>query len=384
MQRPQQLLRALARLGITVYYTVPRQSINRFPSNTPNLILTAELPWYLKLKQSVVFYFTYPPHIFLARKYPQALVVFDSIDLPIEEFRGWGTFYREALGGADLVLASSQKLLKQALDVNPNSILIPNGCDFEFFAPAREHLLPPPPELKDLPRPIIGYFGSISSWCDLDLVREVAVGYPSASVVMIGPVVGQPSLPQCKNLHWIGYRPYESIPAYAQMFDVAIIPFRISNMTEAVNPVKMWEYLAAGLPVVSTALPEARDLEGVYWSANDKDFIKNIDKALRDENKEARLRLARENTWLSRAMVISNQVEILLPARLNPEKLLPAAPVITRKIANNISLNAVVSSPKENKALPPSLYQPSLTIKTRHPRIVSLKHTNPESSFAIL
>jgi hypothetical protein len=129
---------------------------------------------------------------------------------------------------------------------------------------------------------------------------------------MVGPLYNLTNVPRRPNLHWLGYKRFELLPNYTQLFDAAIIPFRVSQMTEAVNPIKMWEYMAAGTPVVTTALPEARGIPEIYCSENDDQFIANIRQALNEDPhqfRQARISLAQRNTWLARAQQILQSIE---------------------------------------------------------------------------
>lgn len=130
---------------------------------------------------------------------------------------------------------------------------------------------------------------------------------------MIGPLYNVSTVPQRPNLHWLGFKNYEELPDYARCFDVGIIPFKNSSMIDAVNPIKMWEYLAAGMPVVTTAVPEAKKYEGIlFYSQDEEAFLTNIQLALRDNSylrREERLALARQNSWDARAERIIALIE---------------------------------------------------------------------------
>lgn len=314
MQRPQQLMRAFASLGITVLYFNPGPSSQKHPGKVvPNLYVFNQpmIPQSL-FNSKAVLYFSFPPHVFELNKYPNCLLVFDSIDAPVEVFKEWSSGYTEALTRADLVIASSASLFEEGCRYNSNVILAPNGCDYEFFSRAQGRTLEVPEELKNLNTPIIGFYGSVSHWLDTGLIYQTAEHFSNCSIVIIGP--GSYTLDRhgCPNVFCLGYKPYEVLPNYAQMFDVGIIPFRVTKITEAANPVKMWEYLAAGIPVVTTALPEAKGLPEVYHSENKVEFLNNINTAIYQdsfEKKQARLSLAHNNSWLVRAKAILQAIE---------------------------------------------------------------------------
>ena len=174
---------------------------------------------------------------------------------------------------ADLVVTTSMALQKAKAPWNPNTILVPHGVDYEHFSRAVHEDLPEPADIAAIPHPRLGFFGLIRDWVDLDLLADVARKRPDWHIVMIGDadstvdLTGYRSLP---NMHFLGRKPYADLPAYCRAFDVGLIPFKINELTEAVNPIKLREYLAAGLPVVSTPMPEItryRDLADIVAGA---------------------------------------------------------------------------------------------------------------------
>ena len=159
---------------------------------------------------------------------------------------------------ADLVVTTSTALQKAKAPLNPNTILVTHGVDYEHFSKALRDDLPLPDDMKEIPHPILGFFGLIRDWVDLDLQAEVARLRPDWHIVLIGDsTLDLGPYRNIPNIHFLGRRPYEQLPAYCKAFDVGLIPFKVNDLTKAVNPIKLKEYLAAGLPVVSTPLPEA-------------------------------------------------------------------------------------------------------------------------------
>jgi len=158
---------------------------------------------------------------------------------------------------ADLVITTSQTLYDSKRDLNRNIVLVTHGVDHEHFAKATSPDVAVPGDIAALPRPILGFWGLIQDWLDVPLIAEIARARPAWSIVLIGETATDVSaLRALPNVHLPGRRAYERLPAYAKGFDVGLIPFRINGLTRAVNPIKLREYLSAGLPVVSTALPE--------------------------------------------------------------------------------------------------------------------------------
>ena len=318
VQRPQQLMKSFSQLNIPTYY------LNWNSSNVPKEGGVKQLNPYFFLFDNVdpkpylqnirpVVYYTAASHVNMIKDYNPSLVVFDSVDEPSEEFEGWKPFYNQAVASADVVLTTSDKLFHMARAINPKTFLVPNGCDFEYFSQSSKGNLPVPADIANIKKPIIGYIGVIATWCDMELIDKVAVSYPNYNLVMIGPFYNTTDVPRRDNVHWLGFKKYEDLAAYAQMFDVGIIPFKRTSMVESVNPIKMWEYMAAGIPIVTSAIPETRKFQDlVLYSETHEQFIQNIQRAINNDTPELkarRIQLAQQNSWLSRAQLIVSIIE---------------------------------------------------------------------------
>jgi glycosyltransferase involved in cell wall biosynthesis len=183
---------------------------------------------------------------------------------------------------ADAVIVSAAKLYQSKSVHNPNTFLVRHGVDFEHFRQATNPATTIPDEIAELPRPIIGYFGLMSEdWVDIPLLEHVARSFAHGSLVLIGKVATDlAALRALPNVHLLGRKPYQSLPAYCKGFDVAIIPFPVSEVTLNANPLKAREYLAAGLPVVSTAIPEVEVLGQCGIGKSAEEFVLRIKEAL--------------------------------------------------------------------------------------------------------
>jgi glycosyltransferase involved in cell wall biosynthesis len=186
---------------------------------------------------------------------------------------------------ADLVVVSAQRLFETKKDLNPNTHIIRHGTDWQHFRKAVDGDLEIPADVADLPRPIIGFHGLLADWVDYELIKKTAVHFARGSVVLIGKVAVDAEqkikiLDGVPNIHLLGRKRYDDLPSYCRAFDVAINPFAISELTLAANPLKVREYLAAGLPVVSTDIPEVRVLEDVLVGTGHSDFISKVEFAL--------------------------------------------------------------------------------------------------------
>jgi len=216
------------------------------------------------------------------------------------------SFIAELFDRAAASLASAGELYRSKKEMAPRLAIIPNGADVAHFCCARQPGTAAPEELKDLPRPLVGYIGAISDWLDQELLRAAALAHPDWSVVLIGPVDTDAScLKTLPNVRLLGHKAYSELPSYLNCFDVAVIPFKINELTRGVNPVKLYEYLAAGKPVVSSDLPEVRPFRPLVSIAREPDqFVRKIEEELAADSPEKaaeRLRVAGLNSWEARA-----------------------------------------------------------------------------------
>jgi glycosyltransferase involved in cell wall biosynthesis len=185
---------------------------------------------------------------------------------------------RRLIEKSDCVIVSSDLLLAKKRCFNQRTHLVTHGVDVTHFRTACDSNTAVPLEIERLSGPIVGFFGLIADWIDLDLIRAIAAERPSWNVVLIGKATtGLGRLNGLPNIHCLGPKPYAALPAYAKGFDIAILPFAVNELTLAANPLKLREYLAAGLPVVSTAIPEAGRLgDLVRVGKNKDDFIRQL------------------------------------------------------------------------------------------------------------
>jgi glycosyltransferase involved in cell wall biosynthesis len=206
---------------------------------------------------------------------------------------------------AGVVFTSSERLASERRQWNPNVHFVPHGVDLEHFGHALDPALPIPEDLRSIPRPVIGFFGLIADWVDLDLVRAAALARPQWSFVLIGKsVTTSEALGGVPNVHLLGQKPFTALPGYCRGMDVGIIPFRTNTLTVRANPLKLREYLAAGLPVVSTPLPEVARYEGLVRLAGDLPaFLRAVEAALASRSAEAdraRAEAMRGESWEER------------------------------------------------------------------------------------
>jgi len=203
---------------------------------------------------------------------------------------------------ADILLVTSRRLLEKWQSYNERTLLVRNGVNPEFFARGCR----PNDILKDMPHPIIGYFGAIASWFDIEMVHDMATSRPQWHFVLLGGVfdVDVSSLQNLPNVHLLGNQSHELMPSYLYHFDVCIVPFRITPATQAMDLVKLYEYLSVGKPVVSVPLHELEPYKDhIYLASSVSEFIAQIEAALKESDPALMRRrrlLAQANSWRDR------------------------------------------------------------------------------------
>ncbi len=222
---------------------------------------------------------------------------------------------------AHLVFATSTALAQKMSAMHSNVVTCPNGVDFEHFSGVGDMKESESP-LAGGDSPRIGFIGKINEKLDLGLLDTVAARRPDWSFIIVGPFDGQPELQSATaykriqardNVDLLGQQPYSRIPAIVRSFDVCTIPFAVNELTQAIYPLKLHEYLATGKPVVATDLPDLRQFsEVVSIAGNATEFEQMIEEALANdcpERQQRRIQVARENSWNNRAKAILANME---------------------------------------------------------------------------
>jgi glycosyltransferase involved in cell wall biosynthesis len=227
---------------------------------------------------------------------------------------------RKLLEKADVVFVSSNALLETKRRENPNTFLVAHGVDYEHFSKACRPETPIPQDCAGLGSPVIGFFGLLADWVDFDVIRYLALARPAWSFLLIGEVQTDISAVRgLPNVTVLGRRDFKTLPGYSKKFDVAILPFRVNELTLAANPLKVREYIAAGLPVVATPLPEVRKLDGlVKLAATPEEFLERIDTLLAEGKCGPSLEVSRSmqsESWDARVEELSSIVDEIIRAR---------------------------------------------------------------------
>lgn len=313
--RPQQLMLHLARKGHQVHYRNPSQVRGVHSEEAaPNLWVYKDFDYAPKESIESAIYFVYfPAHAAWIDRAGDKFVVYDCLD-DLPEFAGHEELM---LSRADLVLCCSKILLDKHSGRHPRLVLLPNGVDLAHYAPKG---LPAPPEMVEIRsagEAVIGFVGAFhTGWVDAELLYEVAVARPQWQFVIIGANYewdfeqGMHKAPP--NLRYLGKRSYGILPAYVHSFDIGLIPFEDNAIARAADPIKLYEYLAAGLPVVSRNLPFVQGFAPpmVYPYDDANGCIAAIEQALTKEKEDGekarrlRLELARSFSWDSRISLL--------------------------------------------------------------------------------
>ena len=287
------------------------------------------LMWHEGIRHPIAWFMI--PHLSLAAgRLGESLSVYYCIDdyaaSPDVDAQAVRAMDEELTRKADLVFVASQTLLNSKSRLNPNTYVSPHGVDIEHFGRAQDDNLPIPADTADLPSPIVGFFGLIERRIDMELLDYLADSRPHWTFLMIGRVALQVrELPHRPNLHFIGKRSYESLPAYGKQFDVAIIPYRQTQFNYHANPLKLREYLAMGKPVIAVSTPEIdKYADVVDVVRSHEEFLSKLDALLsglsRVPEVERRIGRVAGESWDSRLREVLGIVDRHWQAKQVPER----------------------------------------------------------------
>ncbi len=314
-QRPQQILAAFARLGAEVIYmnignVHPQVEPVVCPfSRLPNFkVVRVDTDIHSYLRGKVVLWCPVVTERAVLERINHDYVVLDSCDLPVEEFEvhnRWLPFIEEK---ANLIVASASAIADEHATRQRQALVVENGADFEHFQKAVRTIGERPNNFPGR-GPVIGFYGALQPWIDWDLINEVAKAY---QVVLIGASTWWIDFSvEHENITILPVKDYRELPYYLSWFDVALIPFKLTRMMAGTNPVKFYEYLSAGKPIVSTRLPELWRYKHVCYFADKSNVNTIINQALCENSIEKvnfRQKVASENSWVERAKIVMRRL----------------------------------------------------------------------------
>ena len=331
-QRPQHLMSRFAREMNVIYWEEPvdiganetaylkvrevqdapgvRIVVPHLPQGMPEDAREAVLKRLLdahvaSIRGTLISWYYTPMMLPFSRHIETDVTVFDAMD-ELSKFKFAPTrlieLEQELIDRSDVVFTGGSSLYEAKKDRHSNVHCFPSSVDRAHFCKARARQFEPADQ-EDLPKPRLGFYGVIDERFDIELLNEVAAMRPSWTFVMVGPVVkiSEEDLPRRPNIHYLGGKTYDQLPAYLSGWDVALMPFAMNESTQFISPTKTPEYLAGGKPVVSTPIRDVvrhyGQLEGVKIASTPAEFVEACEQALE-------LSRNPESGWLAEADVM--------------------------------------------------------------------------------
>ena len=268
-----------------------------------------------------VSWFAVPHPGVLANAFGESVVVYYCIDdyaaLPDIDARTIADMDAHLTNDADQVFVASSRMLEAKRRLRPSTVLAPHGVDAALFGTASDPGLAIAAGARHLQRPVVGFYGLIEEWIDLDLIADLAERRPQWTFLMVGRVVVDPGRSRrAPNVVFVGPQPYRTLPSWAKAFDVAIIPYRLTRQVVNAAPLKLREYLATGKPVVAVPTPDIEQFAGLVRLAHGPDqFVAEIEEALaHDTSADRARRIAATSTMTWDARL--NQVVAIVERRI--------------------------------------------------------------------
>lgn len=220
---------------------------------------------------------------------------------------------------SNIAVGSADKLIEEIEEIRgkENVAMITNGVQYDHWQYRSDEV---PEKLKDIVskgNPIIGYFGALAKWFDYELLKKVAKERPNYEIVLIGFLYDNSfkdsKIDELENVHYLGIVDYKELNQYSQYFTISTIPFLLNDITESTSPVKLFEYMAMGHPIVTTNMRECRKYKSVLIGKSHEDFIEKLDFALTLDKKDEYYNYLKEealaNTWREKAAILDRLIE---------------------------------------------------------------------------
>lgn len=324
-QRPHQIARQFAKAGYLFFYGTRNEvtdQVAEFQKVEENLYLVSmpAVPPETFLLLNPILYIGATWHAPMLGVFQGSQSIYDHYD-DLKVSGGLLTDHEFLLEHSSIVLASSHLLLEAVHASRPDALYIPNAVDDEWVANFKPHNQETPPDdlakILRLQKPIVGYSGALAEWFDYSLLEETARHLPNFEFVLLGidydGSLQASSILQQANIHWLGQKKYTELFHYIWRFDVAIVPFKINDITLATSPIKLYEYFCCDKPVVSTALPEVLRYNEVLIAKNSLEFSQQIQQAYTlatsQEYQQSIRSIAHANTWKQRVQQITKQLK---------------------------------------------------------------------------
>lgn len=309
-QRPHQLCTAFSKMDNVRAIFISSEDFKNLPNSITQInedlfVISKDVDFSPLVKGKTVLWFSFPPQYVYCNKYDFDLTVFDAIDNPVEEFLFWNKDIKNAVECADIISCTADILYEKHQESNKPTFLWPNGADYNHFKNATQ-ILPKPddfPEFND-DEIVIGFYGAMASWIDYKLIREIANKY---KIVLIGKNKYYNRTLNEKNVFILEHKPYEELPYYLSHFDFTIIPFKLTEMIKGCDPIKFYEYISAGKPVISSEIEELKKkFSDITTFVNTENCLRKIEEAIKNETimkKAKRIEIAKQNSWEVRATI---------------------------------------------------------------------------------
>lgn len=307
-------------MGIYVFSPISFPFHNHVGKTCNRKLLQLQLTFVMKhLRiQNPIYYIGCPPAWEIIKDWPRQYLIYEKTDI-FEEMPGANKAYiasldQELVACSNLILYANKALWEKDQSSNANGLLLGHGVEYDHFADA-ECSTYIPEDIASIPKPVVGFFGDLTEdVCDFSLIAYVAKQLPEVSLVFVGSISSDVTkLIDIDNVHFLGQKPYEQIPHYGKMFDVAIMPWKQNRWIEFCNPIKTKEYLALGKPIVSIDYPELKPFHDLVYPAGSYDeFVQQIRTALQENSRElkkARQDRVKTETWDNKVRQIVDYIE---------------------------------------------------------------------------
>jgi len=289
-----------------------------------NLLLLQKLLNQLNFEEPILWFYE-PTAVYYLDKIDYSFSLYDCVDEYQTLFNAGNKKYLDKIAkdetrllkNTDLVITTSRPLYKKKKKYNSNTHYIHNVGEASLFKKANSEDINIHPDIQNIPAPIVGYHGALSYYkVDFDLIYFISNSKPDWSIVLIGDYIDidKPTLnklSQAENIYLLGKKEYRKLPQFIKAFEVCIIPYLINQYTTYCFPLKFFEYMATGKPIVTTALPSLEEYkEYIEYSQDKKEFLKYLENIIASDKSfsQSRVNLAQNFTWESRLKKIMKRV----------------------------------------------------------------------------